>query len=165
MWTFLSVAIGVCGNKWVSQKRIFQIAQVASYNNQYDLQWKNHSAGLVQSLEGCLFFLRPGLLFLNLSLRLQWGLCTFWPCIFLLLLHSYSIWWLYQKLNVMTMTKVMMRWKWYFLRNMQKDWLLEDKYGLRWKDERDKGEILEDLISTECFEWIWGSNRRSLTLM
>lgn len=30
----------------------------------------------------------------------------------------YGIWWLYQKLNVMT--KVMMRWKWYFLRNMQK---------------------------------------------
>ena len=37
VWTFLSVAIGVHVNKWVSQKRIFQIAQVASYNNQYDL--------------------------------------------------------------------------------------------------------------------------------
>ena len=37
VWPFLSVAIGVYGNKWVSQKRIFQIAQVSSYNNQYDL--------------------------------------------------------------------------------------------------------------------------------
>lgn len=46
--------------------------------------------------------------------------------------------WLYQKLNVMT--KVMMRWKWYFLGICKKDWLLEDKYGLRWKDRERQGD-------------------------